>query len=400
MRYFLLFTALICYSAFSFSTTVTRNLDGLNGEFSFSEGNLLLTEVSTGLGQIDNFLRSNDSSISTNYIELSPELFLQTQSDTSLFQIQAKASYFAFNEFENDNHYDFSVLSKYHLGFAQSHKVFFTGFIADEYEYRGTGLSLGHPHLLKEGDIQRNEFLNMGYLYGHQNSLARAKILIGYRDFAYQTRKNITDKLAYSTNYLRGDFDYLITGKTYFSSKIQYENFTYDMNDDLEREQFLLLAGVKWQSTELTQLHMLFGYENALFSNNTFDEKDRFSWQVSMLWNPISRVRLNFTSGSEIKESYKLVNSISLQNYYSLSIDYDFTQRLLLSINGKIVNEEVIETISEISEDDVEMSVKIKYQWRDWLSVFAQYQYDSFDSTIKTNSYDLQDVSLGVVVTF
>lgn len=400
MRYFLLFTALICYSVFSFSTTVTRNLDGLNGEFSFSEGNLLLTEVSTGLGQIDNFLRSNDSSISTNYIELSPELFLQTQSDTSLFQIQAKASYFAFNEFENDNHYDFSVLSKYHLGFAQSHKVFFTGFIADKYEYRGTGLSLGHPHLLKEGDIQRNEFLNMGYLYGHQNSLARAKILIGYRDFAYQTRKNITDKLAYSTNYLRGDFDYLITGKTYFSSKIQYENFTYDMNDDLEREQYLLLAGVKWQSTELTQLHMLFGYENALFSNNTFDEKDRFSWQVSMLWNPISRVRLNFTSGSEIKESYKLVNSISLQNYYSLSIDYDFTQRLLLSINGKIVNEEVIETISEISEDDVEMSVKIKYQWRDWLSVFAQYQYDSFDSTIKTNSYDLQDVSLGVVVTF
>jgi len=400
MRYLLFFVALTCYSSLVVSTTVSSSRDSLNGEFSFSEGNLLSTKIKTDFGKIDNFLHSNSDKQETNVVELSPELFIQTQSDGSLFQLQAKASYFTFDEFSNDDHYDFSVLSKFHLRFAQSQKIFITGFIADEYEYRGTGLSLGKPNTLDEGDTKRNEFINLGYIYGHQDSLARAKFLVGYRDFSYQTRKNITEGLAYSSDYLQGNFDYLITGNTYFSAKVQYEDFSYDMNIDLERKQYLALAGIKWRSTELTQLHVLVGYENAIFSNELFGEKDRFAWQIKMLWNPIQRIRINFSSGSEIKDSYKIGSTVSFANFYGADLSYDFNQSLVFNFSGKVMTEDVVGIDNEIKEDHFEATARMQYQWRHWLSAFAQYSSDSFDSTIVSNDYDLQKVSVGLVVTF
>lgn len=400
MRCLLLFIAFISYSSMSFSDTVSSSRDSLNGEFSFSEGNLLLTKIKTDFGQIDNFLRSYDDKQETNFFDVSPELFIQTQGDGSLFQLQAQASYFTFDEFSRDDHYDFSLLSKFHLRFAESEKIFITGFIADNYEYRGTGLSLGTPNSLAEGDTKRDEFLNIGYLYGHQDSLARAKFLVGYRDFSYLTRKHITKQLAYSSSYFQGEFDYLISGKTYFSTKMQYEDFSYDMNVDLERKQYLALAGVKWQSTELTQLHLLFGYQKAVFANKAFDDENRFAWQVNLLWNPLKRIRLNFSSGSEIKDSYKIVKSVNFANYYGVDLTYDFNQSLLLNVSTKVMSEDVIGIESEITEEHFETSMRIQYQWRHWLTAFTQYSYDSFDSTIATNDYDLQTASVGMVATF
>jgi len=61
MRLTLFLVALISYSSLVLSTTVSSSRDSLNGEFSFSEGNLLQTKIKADFGQIDNFLRSNEN---------------------------------------------------------------------------------------------------------------------------------------------------------------------------------------------------------------------------------------------------------------------------------------------------------------------------------------------------
>ncbi len=399
MRLILLLIAFSC-SCHVFSDTVSVNRDHLNGDFSFSEGNLLQGSVKADLGQIDNFLRTETSKQNTSYVQISPELFIQTQGEESLFQIKATLDYLAFEKFSSDDHVDFSVLSKVHFKLAESQKLFVTGFIGDDYEYRGTGLSLGEPSSIDEGDTKRNEFFNVGYLYGHQDSLARAKILLGYRDFSYQTRASLTSQLSYSSNYLQADFDYLITGKTYFSTKVQLEDFNYQANVDLERKQYLALAGVKWHSSELTQLHLLMGYEKAVFNNETFANKARFAWQINLLWNPIERIRINFGSGSQISDSFKIAKSINFSDYYSVDLTYDFTDRIALNMSGKMIKEDVVEVDNEIEEEHFETTVRLQYHWREWLSIFTQFSYDNFDSTVVINNYDVQAASVGVVVTF
>lgn len=400
MRFLLLLVAFMGCSLILFSVTVYSAVSNLDGEFPFSEGNFLSSEIKPEFGNIDNFLRSDDNKQTTNFLKISPQLFIQTQGSGSLFQFQATANYFTFDEFSSDDHYDFSVLSKFHLRFAESQKIFLSGFIADDYEYRGTGLSLGEPNAIEEGDTRRNGFVNAGYLYGHQDSLARAKFLIGYRDFSYLTREQITNSLAYSSNYFQGDFDYLITGKTYFSTKVQYEDLSYDLNADLERKQYLALAGVKWESTELTQLHLLLGYEKAIFTNQIFKENDRFAWQVKLLWNPINRIRLDFTSGSEINDSYKIDQSISYSNYYDIGLDYDFNDELVFNVNSRIVNSDIIYEDSTIKEEHLEITIGVEYQWQHWLSAYTKYNYNTFNSTGLVHDYDLQAFSVGLVVTF
>jgi len=400
MRFFPFYIVILVYSSLSFSKAVSSNIDNLNGEFSFTEGNLLSSSIEASLGRSNNFLNSQHDKKSITTVDLSPELFIQKQSEGTLFQLQALGEYQANSNFSQDNHLDYSLLSKFHLRFAQSQKVFVTGFITDKYEARGTGLSLGDADSLLKGDTKRNQFFNVGYLYGHEDSQARAKFIAGYRNFGYQTRKNVTQQLSYSSQYFQGNFDYLMSGKTYFSTKIEYEDFSYSNNDALERQQYQALAGVKWRSTELTQLHLLLGYEKAIFEHNAFAEEDRFAWQVNFLWSPLQRLRFNVTSGSSIKDSYKIRQSINFADAYGLTVSYDVNDRLTLQLSGKLVNEDVVSTDSTISEDHIENLLQMQYQWQHWLSFFARYQYDSFDADIVLNNYDVQVISTGVVITF
>lgn len=396
MRFFLFVVALL---SFSTSNTVHSTVSNLNGDFPFVEGNHLFAKINTELGQIDNFLRSKEAKQESSFFKLSPQLFMQTQGSGSLFQLQANADYISFDQFSADDHYDFSILSKFHLRFAESQKIFMSAFIANDHEYRGTGLSLGTANSLSEGDTKRNSFVNFGYLYGHQDSQARARFLLGYRDFSYLTRKEITKQLAYSSNYFQGNVDYLITGKTYFSTKLQYENLSYDNNDDLERQQYLALAGIKWESTELTQLSLLLGYEKANFVKETLKSEDHFAWQVKLLWNPLQRLRLDFSSGSDIKESYKIDKSISFSNYYALGLAYDFTDQLIFTVNSKSVHEDIVGEINNFKEEYFEMDLGIDYLWRHWLTIYAKYHYKTFDSAKLMYDYDLQKFYVGVVVT-
>jgi hypothetical protein len=172
------------------------------------------------------------------------------------------------------------------------------------------------------------------------------------------------------------------------------------MNADLERQQYLALVGAKWRSTELTQLHVLLGYEQANFANDAFGTKDNFAWQVKMLWNPLTRIRLDFSSGSEIKDSYKIVKSISFSNYYDLGLSYDFNEKLEFTFRGKIIKEDVVSIESKIEENYFETTTRLQYQWRHWLSVFTQYNYNTFDSTRIMHDYNLQAISVGATVTF
>lgn len=375
-------------------------VNNYNGEFPFKEGNFFLSQIKTDYGQIDNFLRSYDNKEDTSFLTISPEIFMQTQGSGNLFQLKANASYIKFDQFSDDNHYDFSLLSKFHVRFAESQKIFVSGYLADTYEYRGTGISLGAANLLDEGDTRRNGFINLGYLYGHKDSLARVKFLVGHRDFSYLTRKSITKPLAYDSNYVQGDFDYLITGKTYFSTKVQYESVSYDQNEDLDRKQYLGLAGIKWESTELTQLHFLIGYQSANFSNATFKTEDGFAWQVTMFWNPLERIRFDLSSGSDIKDSYKINKSVSVSNFYSMGLLYSFTDELTLSIDSKIVNEDIIGEFISSKEDHFEFKTNIEYQWRYWLSTYARFNYNTFDSTQLKYDFDLQAFSVGLEVIF
>lgn len=400
MRILLLLIALFCYSSVSFSAAIDRALDRLNGEFSFSEGNILNAELNTQSGHLDNFLHKKTDKEETNYLKLSPDVFFQTQTTDQLFQIQVKADMLAFDDFSDDNHINRSIFSKYYLGLADNKRIFLSGYLEDEYEYRGTVLSLAEPYSVEEGDMKRDGFFNVGYSFGHEESLATAEVIMGYRSFNYLTRKDFTEPLKYSTNYIQGEFDYLITGKTYFSTKVNYEDISYTMNPDLERKQYVALAGIRWISTDVTEMRVLLGFVRSIFNTDTFSIKDRFAWQAKILWKPVNRFRVELTSGSEIKDSFSIIKSIKVSQYLNLGFGYVFKDKLIFGINGSIVDEEVVDSIRTTTENHFVANALIQYRFRDWFSVYTKVKYNTFDSTRIDHNYDLTNYSVGLIVSY
>ena len=61
------------------------------------------------------------------------------------------------------------------------------------------------------------------------------------------------------------------------------------------------------------------------------------------------------------------------------------------------MNGEVVGLENKIEEDHFTSAMRLQYQWRHWLTVFVQYNFDNFDSTQGSNDYDLQTASLGIV---
>ncbi|MGL1956505.1 MAG: outer membrane beta-barrel protein [Colwellia sp.] len=395
---FLAFTFFI-FTFYSKAESVNSTVDPFNGDFQYIEGNKLAASLALNAGTIDNFLRENKDKKSTGFLSAKPQVFVQSQFNENLFQFKASLNYLNFDEFSEDDHNNLSLLAKYHLRLASNQKVFFTGHFQNDYEYRGTGNSLGNGSSLEQGDESQKFFANAGYLYGHEQSIAKAKFLIGHREFSYETREEITKGLNLTSNYIQGNFDYLISGNTYSSTKVQIEDIDYEFNDSLSRQQYSMLTGIAWQSSALTELHLLLGFEKAVFSALSLPDEDAFIWQANLKWSPIDSTRINFSSGRTIKSSNKLEDSISVVDFYDISVNYDFTERVQLSTLFKILNEDINLLTAQTVEDSLLANVTLNYDWRDWLSVFVKYDYNDFDSPMISNTYELSVLSLGFTVT-
>ncbi len=397
MSYFSFFTVIIL--ALNFYQANAASVNSYNGKFRYVEGNVFEGEVQSKFGVVDNFFSSHDNPQASNFFEVSPSVFLQAQFDENLLQISAKSQYVKFSDFSQDDHNDISLLSKYHLKLAQSQKLFVTSAYKESYEYRGQGLSLGDGQALEEGDNKEQYFINAGYLYGHEKSVARAKILVGHRSFAYQTRREQTRKLDLTGDYLQGSFDYLISGKSYLTSKLQYEKINYSDNDALTRKQYSALLGLKWQSTYATEVKLLFGYEKALFADSDLSDETSFVWQGNLTWRPLERLSISALTGRNIQDSNKLDNSISVVDSYAFNINYAFTERVSLYTNTKIANKSITSSSTVIDEDTLSTGIGSKYQWRDWLAVSVDYHYNDLASSQPNHSYDTNRYSLNLTLT-
>ena len=380
--------------------TFAMSADNFNGEFTYIEGNALQGKVDSEFGYNDNFLLTEVDKKTTSYFVISPSLFAQKQINAHLFQFLADSNLYKFTKFKQDSHSDISTLSKYHLKLAHSQKLFVTASFKKSYEYRGEGLSLANADTLLEGDNKKSYFVNTGYLYGHENSIAKAEFLIGKRGFSYSTRRNETRKLDLTGNYLQANFDYLISGKSYFSSKIQVESIDYQYNDSLNRKQYSALIGLKWKTTSITELAMLFGYEKASFNHKNLtdiqavNDQTSFVWQGNITWQPIERITFNASTNRNIMESDKLINSITISDSYSFRANYVFSPQWSFSNEFKVVNKNIAINSRSLDESSLVNKLSASYQWRDWLAIYANYKFKTFDSS--EIDFDVNSYSIGL----
>jgi len=366
--------------------------------FTLESGNKLTTKLSSEYGQISNFLNQSDNKKSTGYFKIEPSVFLQSQMSRHLVQLNANVSHYKFTDFKEDDHSDLLLQPKYFFKLDNNKTLFAEIKWSEDYEYRGTNLSLGDAESLMTGDDTKTVSTNLGYLYGQEGSIAKLKLSVGQQDFRYKTRREHSQLLDRKDTSAKAEFDYLLSGKTYFAIDLDYTQSDFKHNSSINKNKYAALIGVKWQSTAITQLQALAGYHELSFDDKSLAKDSGFKWRVAVNWRPTKFTQVNintlrdFETANRIADSYRVVDSTNLQ------ISSQFTDYFQVSTVIGYKTEEIVYTGKTDDEDYFYSELKLKYQRNEWLTLFAGFTFKELDASEEQLSYQARSLSLGFSV--
>lgn len=396
MKLKFLYTFLFLFSLNLYSKETNVSVDSYNAAFSFTPGNIIVGRLKSTLGYVDNFLYSELEPVATSFLEVEPSLFLQMQMERNLIQLLASTTQFKFSEFSEDDHGNYDFTAKYHFKPSLNQRFSATAHFELLYEERGTGLSQGEGSSIVKGDEKEISFYNLGYYYGHENSVARTWLLVGQRSFEYTTRREITKVLDHTGDYLEVGADYLYSGKSYFTGKINYENLSYKFNLNSSRIEKAALFGFKWYSSIISKSEFLFGLSELDFYESNIGNKNTFRWEVDLIWQPTEFYEFEFTSARSIEDASQITSDYKVVDNYTLSFKHNFTANVDFVFDIGRKNQQVIFSNEENNENYNLLSVRTVYQANKSLLVFFNYEFKQLQSTYSSDDFNRNNVSIGL----
>lgn len=368
-------------------------------EFNTASGNLFNLSLHTEIGQIDNFLFANQNKQNTTFIVLSPSLALQTQFDNQLFNLEFESEHVKYQDFSQDDHTNFTLAPSYQYKIAANKAFFIKTTLANIYENRGTGLTLGNANLLSKGDTRETTNFTTGYLYGSQDSVAKLSAELGQFNHQYKTRRGNTYFLDQQKHYANISFDYLLSGQSYLATNITYQDINFEHNNVLNKKKYTALAGVKWQTTEISQLTILLGYQQIKFAQPAFNDDDGFKWRFDWQWHPIYSTKVAISTERDFQEANRLSNSYRIVDNFDINITTELSEYLKVIAMLGNKREKVIYQQSDEEERYLFSQFQVQYQRNEWLSFYLKYQYYDLDASQIVLDYQRNSISIGFDVT-
>jgi hypothetical protein len=367
-------------------------------DFTIESGNKLTSKLLSEYGKISNFLSQSVNEQSTSYLKIEPSVFIQTQLSRHLLQLDANIIHYKFTDFEGDDHSNLKLNPKYFFKL-DSNKVLFAEIkYHEEYEYRGTGLSLGEAQSLTTGDEKKTVSTNIGYLYGQVDSVAKLKFLLSKENFRYKTRRSQSQLLDREDVATTVNFDYLLSGKTYFAVNLTYKRSDFQYNEQLNKDEYAALVGVKWQSTAITQLQALVGYQELSFADKTLQNDNILKWRIDMDWQPTTFINMKLNTQRDFATANRLVDSYRVIDSINLKISNQFTDYFQVSTAIGYRQEKIVYTVQTDKEDYLYSEMKLNYQRNEWLTIFASFTFRELDASESELNYQGNSLSLGFSV--
>jgi len=369
------------------------------GSQAFAESEKKLDfNVSADAGYIDNFLYQARGEQSTAFYSLSSMLDLEVKNNQSLFTLDGKTDSFFFQDFDDDNHTDFTLKPTYQYKFAQNQRLYMSALWLNQYNYRGTGLSLGKATELTEGDKKAIKGAGVGFEYGNEDSQGKLNVEINYNESEFTTRRALTRQLDSEVTHIKSSFDYLLSGKTYLAFDVGYQMIEFPNATLSNRDSLTGLVGVKWQTTVISELSFLVGYQNLKFENNNAADDDAFKWRFDYTWRPSDFTTLHAVSNRKFDESNRLTDSYRLAEIYQIDIAHAFTDSFNIFAAVAFNQEQFITPENQQDENYLSSLIQLNYQRSERLNFHLRYQHKALDANYADIDHQYNSLSLGVTI--
>lgn len=358
--------------------------------------NQLDFSLSSEYGTIDNFLFECTDEQRSNYWSFSPELYFQYVTDHQLLSFDAKTQLNKFTNFEQDDHSNVWLAPRYLFRIADNKTFFINANYQQTYEYRGTGLSLGKPESLLEGDDKQQSSVSLGYTHGDLNSKASLAIELGAKQSQYKTRRQLTKLLDHKQLFANAAFDYQLTGGTYVSSALELQQLTFEHQAVYDSKKLTALVGIKWPKSVISQFSLLLGYQHINFDQAFFANDNAFKWRASWRWSPVEATVFTFASERDFATANRLNDSYRLVDKHAIKITHQINDYFHISASTGLNQEQVLYKNNQQNEDYLHAEVTVDYVMSDNISLMLNYQLSDLDADNRQFEYQRNSISLGI----
>ena len=355
-------------------------------------------KLSADAGYIDNFLYQTRNEQGTAFYNLSSALDLEVKNNQSAFNIDGTIDSFIFQDFDDDNHTDFTLKPTYQYKFAQNQRLYMSGLWQNQYAYRGTGLSLGEANALTEGDKKAIKGAGVGFEYGNDDSQGKLNVEVNYNESEFTTRRALTNQLDSEVTHIKSSFDYLLSGKTYLAFDVGYQMIDFPNATLSNRDSLTGLVGVKWQTTVISELSFLVGYQNLKFENNSAADDDAFKWRFDYTWRPSDFTTVHAVSNRKFDESNRLTNSYRLAENYQVDIAHAFTDSFNVFVAVSLNRDRFITPESQQDENYLSSKIVLNYQRSERVNYHLRYQHKALDANYADIDYQYNSLTLGMTI--
>lgn len=393
------FISLFCLSISSFAESSVKLTDKIV-DFKDKGENALSLEVTSNIGYIDNFLYQDKDTSDTFFLSLNPSAYIGIQSDAQFLQIYTNINYFQFSEFEEDDHSNTQFAGKYQIKLSDKSRVYMSGGYQETFEYRGSGLTQGEAEIINTGDEFKNSFVNVGFKFGQLDSVAKLESILGQKKERYLTRRDETRELDYEENFFITNFDYVLSGKTYIATTFEYIDVEYDYSSELSREEYTGLVGLKWGATDISTFSVLVGYQHLTFEDALFEDDDSLRWRVDLNWSPLERLKIKIASARDTQASNQLEDSYRIVDSFSISTNYEVSERLKLTIAPRYSKDKSIYVSNSLTDNYLSLDFSVDYKFNDWFTVKGNYGFEDKDSDELGYDYERNLFSVSFNVNF
>ncbi|WP_440877619.1 outer membrane beta-barrel protein [Thalassotalea sp. PLHSN55] len=358
----------------------------------------LSSDIVLGLGYIDNFLFSGENKENTQVISIKPEIGFKSTWDKTLVTIEGKANVSRFSEFEEDDNTSYSLAGEVAHYFTYQQKLSLKLNYGEQYEYRGTGTSLGLGEMLDSGNERLRSNYLINYRFGQDHSIARINLFVGQSYQEYTTRRQFTDIYDLASNHLSGKFDFFVGNHLYASAELSYQADDYENNEMLNGEHYQLLIGSKWQASEASIFEALIGQQQIHFDNKLLNSSEDFSWRILFNWRPYDFFSIKLDSQSAYEASYQGSDQYLVVDHINAHLEYDVNSRWSLATTLGLNRKEIRGPSYRRSDDFGKFILASGYHFSETLSFKAKYLFNDLTSSLQGLDYQRNELTIQVKV--
>lgn len=351
--------------------------------------------ISSQYQYVDNYLNSQSSQQSANQLKLTSKANLKIQHERKLFIVSALLNSVKNIQFTEDGFTDFAITPAVHYKFSHNVSSYLKGSITKQTEARGEGISYGQGGVINALDEKQSQLIKTGVLYGSENSKGRLFVELTHNKMNYTTRRDYSAVFDEVNTVVVSGFDYLLSGKSYLATELQYKNTEYENKPKQNKKQYAGLIGYKWQSTTITEIEALIGYEQVNLPENPALDDTNITWRVALSWHPLAQFKFNLTMNRFIESSNNVNSSYRINDLIKSSVVYAFNNEIdikLQHVNNK--NDNINTDFSE-TENQQKTQFSVSYQLNNRFSLSINYQKEKADNSNEENNYDRSGLSLG-----